>query len=56
MIRAARRLIADLGCSLCRFLWYAFSSHQKVWPVVEPDDKPTKVYVGGNMNRNRPTF
>lgn len=33
-----------------------FSSHQRVWAVIEPDNKGSKVYFGGNTNRNRPAF
>jgi cytochrome c biogenesis protein len=33
-----------------------FFSHQRVWAVIEPDDKGSRVYVGGNTNRNRPAF
>ena len=33
-----------------------FFSHQRVWAVIEPDGKGSKVYFGGNTNRNRPAF
>ena len=33
-----------------------FFSHQRVWAVIEPDDKGSRVYFGGNTNRNRPAF
>ena len=33
-----------------------FFSHQRVWAVIEPDDKGARVYFGGNTNRNRPAF
>jgi cytochrome c biogenesis protein len=34
-----------------------FFSHQRVWAVVEPGEHGTsKVYFGGNTNRNRPAF
>jgi len=33
-----------------------FFSHQRVWAVIEPDGKQSKVYFGGNTNRNRPAF
>jgi cytochrome c biogenesis protein len=33
-----------------------FSSHQRVWAVIEPSGKESKVYFGGNTNRNRPAF
>lgn len=33
-----------------------FFSHQRVWAVIEPDGDGSKVYFGGNTNRNRPAF
>ncbi len=33
-----------------------FFSHQRIWAVIEPDDKGSRVYFGGNTNRNRPAF
>jgi cytochrome c biogenesis protein len=42
-----------LTLSLCVVFFY---SHQRVWAVVEPDGKHTKIYFGGNTNRNRPAF
>lgn len=33
-----------------------FFSHQRVWAVIEPAERETKVYFGGNTNRNRPAF
>ena len=33
-----------------------FFSHQRVWAVIEPDGDGAKVYIGGNVNRNRPAF
>jgi cytochrome c biogenesis protein ResB len=33
-----------------------FFSHQRVWAVIEPDGKGSRVYFGGNTNRNRPAF
>jgi cytochrome c biogenesis protein len=33
-----------------------FFSHQRVWAVVEPNGKGSKIYFGGNTNRNRPAF
>ncbi len=33
-----------------------FFSHQRVWAVVEPSGKSSKIYFGGNTNRNRPAF
>jgi cytochrome c biogenesis protein len=37
-------------------LFVFFLSHQRVWAVIEPDGKGSKVYFGGNTNRNRPAF
>ncbi|HKP12710.1 MAG TPA: cytochrome c biogenesis protein ResB, partial [Blastocatellia bacterium] len=42
-----------LTLSLCMVFFY---SHQRVWAVVEPDGEHTKLYFGGNTNRNRPAF
>jgi cytochrome c biogenesis protein len=33
-----------------------FFSHQRVWAVIEPGGSGSKVYFGGNTNRNRPAF
>lgn len=33
-----------------------FFSHQRVWAVIEATDTGSKVYFGGNTNRNRPAF
>ena len=33
-----------------------FFSHQRVWAVIEPGASGSKVYFGGNTNRNRPAF
>jgi cytochrome c biogenesis protein len=33
-----------------------FFSHQRMWAVIEPDGKGSKVYFGGNTNRNKPAF
>lgn len=33
-----------------------FFSHQRVWAVIESNGKGSKVYFGGNTNRNRPAF
>jgi cytochrome c biogenesis protein len=33
-----------------------FFSHQRIWAVVEPDGKGSKVFFGGNTNRNRAAF
>jgi cytochrome c biogenesis protein len=33
-----------------------FFSHQRVWAVIEPDGGGSRVYFGGNTNRNRPAF
>ena len=44
---------ALLVLSLCGVFFF---SHQRVWAVIEPDGKRSKVYFGGNTNRNRPAF
>lgn len=33
-----------------------FFSHQRVWAVVESNGNGSKIYFGGNTNRNRPAF
>lgn len=33
-----------------------FFSHQRVWAVIEPSGNGSKVYFGGNTNRNKPAF
>jgi cytochrome c biogenesis protein len=33
-----------------------FFSHQRIWAVIEPNGKGSKIYFGGNTNRNRPAF
>ena len=33
-----------------------FFSHQRVWAVIEPDGRGSKIYFGGNTNRNKPAF
>jgi|ERR1041384_112525 cytochrome c biogenesis protein len=33
-----------------------FFSHQRVWAVIEPNGKGSKIYFGGNTNRNKPAF
>ena len=42
-------LILALGCVF-------FFSHERVWAVIEPDGRGSKVYFGGNTNRNKPAF
>jgi cytochrome c biogenesis protein len=42
-----------LVASLCGVFFF---SHQRVWAVIEPAEKGSKVYFGGNTNRNRPSF
>ncbi len=37
-------------------LFVFFLSHQRVWAVIEPGGEGSKVYFGGNTNRNRPAF
>lgn len=36
--------------------WVFFFSHQRVWAVIEPGAGGSRVYFGGNTNRNRPAF
>lgn len=33
-----------------------FFSHQRMWAVIEPHENGSKVFYGGNTNRNRPAF
>jgi cytochrome c biogenesis protein len=33
-----------------------FFSHQRMWAVIEPCENGSKVYFGGNTNRNKPSF
>lgn len=33
-----------------------FFSHQRAWAVIEPNGNGSKIYFGGNTNRNRPAF
>lgn len=33
-----------------------FFSHQRVWAVIEPNGNGSKIYFGGNTNRNKPAF
>jgi cytochrome c biogenesis protein ResB len=42
-------LILALGCVF-------FFSHERVWAVIEPDGKGSRVHFGGNTNRNKPAF
>lgn len=42
-----------LCASLCGVFFFA---HQRVWAVIEPTEKGSKVYFGGNTNRNRQAF
>jgi cytochrome c biogenesis protein len=39
--------------SLCSVFFFA---HQRVWAVVEPAGQSSKIYLGGNVNRNRQGF
>ncbi|HKA22804.1 MAG TPA: cytochrome c biogenesis protein ResB [Blastocatellia bacterium] len=39
--------------SLCGVFFF---SHQRVWAVIEPNGKGSRIYFGGNTNRNRPAF
>jgi cytochrome c biogenesis protein len=42
-----------LCISLCGVFFFA---HQRVWAVIEPGEKGSRVFMGGNTNRNRPAF
>jgi cytochrome c biogenesis protein len=42
-----------LVASLCSVFFF---SHQRVWAVIESAEMGSKVYFGGNTNRNRPAF
>lgn len=42
-----------LSLALCMVFFF---SHQRVWAVIEPDGNKSKVYFGGNTNRNRASF
>jgi len=44
-------ILITLGC-LVAF----FTSHRRVWARVQPDDKGTHVFIGGNASRNRISF
>jgi cytochrome c biogenesis protein len=37
-------------------LYVFFLSHQRMWAVIEADGSGSRVYFGGNTNRNRPAF
>jgi cytochrome c biogenesis protein len=39
--------------SLCGVFFF---SHQRVWAVIEPEGSGSKVFLGGNVNRNRNAF
>lgn len=42
-----------LCAALCGVFFFA---HQRVWAVIEPGENGSKVYFGGNTNRNRQMF
>lgn len=42
-----------LSIALCMVFFF---SHQRVWAVIESDGNKSKVYFGGNTNRNRAAF
>ncbi len=42
-----------LVVALCSVFFFA---HQRLWAVIEPQENGSKVYFGGNTNRNRPAF
>ena len=39
--------------SLCGVFFF---SHQRMWAVIELNGKGSRIYFGGNTNRNRPAF
>jgi cytochrome c biogenesis protein len=39
--------------ALCSVFFFA---HQRIWAVIEPDGNKSKVYIGGNTNRNKGAF
>lgn len=41
---------------LCALSSVFFFSHQRIWAVIEPNGKGSKIYFGGNTNRNKPAF
>ena len=42
-----------LVLALCGVFFFA---HQRMWAVIEPDGRGSKIHFGGNTNRNRPAF
>ncbi len=42
-----------LCASLCGVFFFA---HQRIWAVIDPTETGSKVYFGGNTNRNRQVF
>ncbi|HMG33845.1 MAG TPA: cytochrome c biogenesis protein ResB [Blastocatellia bacterium] len=42
-----------LPLSLCSVFFFA---HQRVWAVVVPEERGSRVHFGGHTNRNRPAF
>jgi cytochrome c biogenesis protein len=42
-----------LSAALCGVFLFA---HQRVWAVIEPSGKGSRVFFGGHTNRNRPAF
>jgi cytochrome c biogenesis protein ResB len=42
-----------LVMALCGVFFFA---HQRMWAVIEPDESGSRVFFGGNTNRNRPAF
>jgi len=44
---------AGIVLALCSVFFFA---HQRMWAVIEPDGNKSKVYIGGNTNRNRGAF
>jgi len=44
---------AGIVLALCSVFFFA---HQRMWAVIEPDGNKSRVYIGGNTNRNRGAF
>jgi cytochrome c biogenesis protein len=44
---------AGIVLALCSVFFFA---HQRMWAVIEPDGNKSRVYIGGNTNRNRAAF
>lgn len=44
---------AMLVIALCGVFFF---SHQRMWAVIEPHESGSRIFFGGNTNRNRPAF